>query len=112
MIDPSNPPPPPGGKPGRYAYTQDSAAPIWIEDPWWRRVPWLKVLGLVVAFFAHGHIGISNLLAGIIGLRGCEMRVIPYLIEQVAGSDTELALCPGVWTPIDRWEAGLRQENR
>ncbi len=76
---------------------------------------WQPVLSsylMVAAIYAHGHIGISNLLAGIIGLRGCEMRVIPYLIERLAGSDTELALCPGLWTPLDRWEAGLRQENR
>ena len=66
----------------------------------------------LAAIYAHGHIGISNVLAGIIGLHGCEMRVIPYLIERLAGSNTELALCPGLWTPIDRWEAGLRQENR
>jgi hypothetical protein len=67
---------------------------------------------MVAAIYAHGHIGISNLLAGFIGLRGCEMRVIPYLIDWVAGSNTELALCPGIWTPIDRWETGLRKENR
>ncbi len=67
---------------------------------------------MVAAIYAHGHIGISNLLAGIFGLRGCEMRVIPYLIDRVAGKVTELAPCPGLWTPIDRWEAGLRQENR
>ena len=74
--------------------------------------PVLSSYLMVAAIYAHGHIGISNLLAGIIGLRGCEMRVIPYLIERLAGSNTELALCPGLWTPIDRWEAGLRQENR
>ncbi len=73
--------------------------------------PVLSTYLMVAAIYAHCHIGISNLLAGIIGLRGCEMRVIPYLIERVVGSDTELALCPGLWTPIDRWEAGLRQEN-
>ncbi len=67
---------------------------------------------MVAAIYVHGHIGISNLLAGIFGLRRCEMRVIPYLIDRVAGKDTQVALCPGLWTPIDRWEAGLRQENR
>ncbi len=75
---------------------------------------WQPVLSsylMVAAVYAHGHIGISNLLAGFIGLRGCEMRVIPYLLERLASSNTELVLCPGVWTPIDRWEAGLRQEN-
>ncbi len=74
--------------------------------------PVLSTYLMVAAIYAHGHIGISNLLAGIIGLPGCEMRVIPYLIKRVAGSDTELVLCPGIWTPIDRWETGPRQENR
>ncbi len=74
--------------------------------------PVLSAYLMVAAIYAHGHIGISNFLAGIIGLRGCEMRVIPYLIERIAGSDTELALCPGIWTPIDRWEVGFRQQNR
>lgn len=73
--------------------------------------PILSTYVIAAAIYAHGHIGISNLLAGIIGLRGCEMRVIPYLIDRVSGNDTELALCPGLWTPIDRWEAGLRQKD-
>ncbi len=75
---------------------------------------WQPVLSsylMAAAIYAHGHIGISNLLAAIVGLKGCEMRVIPYLIDRLAGKDTDLALCPGFWTPIDRWEAGLRQEN-
>ena len=51
-MDASDPPPPPGSKPGRYVYTKDSAAPVWTEDPWWKRVPWFKVLGLIAAFLA------------------------------------------------------------
>jgi len=73
--------------------------------------PVLSTFLMVAAIYAHGHIGISNLLAGVIGLRGCEMRIIPYLVARMSGKDTELALCPGIWTPIDRWEAGL-QQNR
>ena len=68
--------------------------------------PVLSSYLMAAAIYAHGHIGISNLLAGIIGLRGCEMRVIPYLLERLAGSATELVLCPGLWTPLDRWETG------
>ena len=74
--------------------------------------PVLSAYLMVAAIYAHGHIGISNVLAGMIGLKGCEMRVIPYLITRLVGSGTELALCPGIWTPIDRWETGIRQENR
>ena len=50
MIDPSKPLPPPGRKPGRYVYTEGSAAPVWIEDPWWKRVPWFRVLLIIAAF--------------------------------------------------------------
>ncbi len=76
---------------------------------------WAPVLStylIVAAMYAHAHIGISNLIAGIVGLRGCEMRVIPYFLARMSGNDTELALCPGLWTPIDRWEAGLRKNHR
>ncbi len=34
-MDAHNPPPPPGSKPGRYRYTEGSAALVWIEYPWW-----------------------------------------------------------------------------
>jgi hypothetical protein len=76
---------------------------------------WTPVLStylIIAAMYAHGHIGISNLIAGIVGLPGCEMRVIPYFLGRMSGKGTELALCPGLWTPIDRWEAGLRHNHR
>jgi hypothetical protein len=69
--------------------------------------PVLSTYLIIAAMYAHGHIGISNLLAAIVGIRGCEMRVIPYLINRISGKKTEFALCPGLWTPIDRWEAGV-----
>ncbi len=71
--------------------------------------PVLSAYLMVAAIYAHGHIGISNVLAGFVGVKGCEMRAIPYLITRLIGSGTELALCPGIWTPLDRWESGLRQ---
>ena len=71
--------------------------------------PVLAAYLMVAAIYAHGHIGISNVLAGFVGVKGCEMRAIPYLITHLLGSGTELALCPGIWTPLDRWESGLRQ---
>jgi len=74
--------------------------------------PVLSTYLMVAAIYAHGHIGFSNLIAGIVGLPGCEMRVIPYFLGRMSGKDTELALCPGLWAPIDRWEAGLRQNHR
>lgn len=41
VMDASNPPPPPGSQSGHYRYTDHSAALVWFEDPWWKRVPWL-----------------------------------------------------------------------
>jgi len=74
--------------------------------------PVLSTYLIIAAIYAHGHIGISNLLAAIVGIQGCEMRVIPYLISRISGRDVKLALCPGLWTPIDRWEAAIRQDYR
>jgi len=88
---------------GLFAVTWNYAA----YDAFWR--PILTTYVIVTAFYAHGHVGLSNLIAAIVGLRGCEMRVIPYLLNRLSGKETELALCPGIWTSIDRWEASLRQ---
>ena len=65
---------------------------------------------LAVTIYAHLHVGVSHLLAAVTGLRGCEMRVIPYYLTRMRGGahEAELCLCPGFWTPIDRWEAKLR----
>ena len=74
--------------------------------------PVLSTYLMIAAIYAHGHIGISNILAAVTGIRGCEMRVVPYVVARMSGKDPELVLCPGIWTPIDRWEAGLHQQNR
>lgn len=65
---------------------------------------------LAVTVFTHLHMGTSHLLAAVTGIRGCEMRAIPYLIARArrGGAAAELQVCPGLWTPIDRWEARLR----
>ena len=49
-MDAHNPPPPFGSKPGRYCYTEGSAALVWVEYPWWQRVPWVKLLIAAVTF--------------------------------------------------------------
>ena len=81
----------------------------------WSRtgVPWGEATAkflLAATLYTHLHIGVSHLLAALIGLKGCEMRVIPYLLTRIRrGTATaELCLCPGFWTPIDRWEARWR----
>ena len=64
---------------------------------------------LVVAIAVHLHMGVCHILAAAIGIPGCEMRVLPYLISRLRGASPEsFHLCPGLWTPIDRWEARLR----
>lgn len=65
---------------------------------------------LAVTVYVHLHVGSSHVLAAIVGIPGCEMRVIPYLVTRLSrGSSTEsFHPCPGWWTPLDRWEAGLR----
>ena len=75
--------------------------------------PWGPTVGmwlLSVTIYVHLHVGGSHLLAAITGLKGCEMRVLPYYLTRLRGGaqQAELCLCPGFWTPMDRWEARLR----
>ena len=80
---------------------------IRVGSPWGPTVAmWL----LAVTIYVHLHVGVSHLLAAVTGLEGCEMRVIPYYLARMRGSseEAELCLCPGFWTPIDRWEARWR----
>lgn len=64
-----------------------------------------------VAVYVHGHMGLSHVLAAIMGTAGCEMRVIPQIWSRINGSDPNLVLCPGIWTRIDLWEANLRNRT-
>lgn len=71
---------------------------------------WGVPLGLVVtvvAVYVHGHMGVSHLLAAIIATPGCEMKSIPHLAAIARGSESACASCPGVWKPLDRFEARL-----
>jgi len=39
---------------------------------------------------------------------GCEMRSYAHLATIVMGHEiTDAAICPGMWTPFDRWEQQL-----
>lgn len=65
-MDMFNPPPPPGSNPGRYFYTEYSAAPVWIEYSWRQRIPWLTILaalGVIVTILGK----IVTILAILIG---------------------------------------------
>lgn len=67
---------------------------------------------LVLTGYVHLHLGVSHLLAAVTGIDGCEMRVIPYYLSRWFGDGSvELHRCPGLWTPIDRWEARMRERR-
>ncbi|MEN8376658.1 MAG: hypothetical protein ABFS34_14530 [Gemmatimonadota bacterium] len=51
------------------------------------------------------HLGVSFLFAAAIRTPGCEMRSIPELWGRLRGSPAREHFCPGIMTPIDRWEA-------
>ena len=71
--------------------------------------PLLATLILTITLYVHLHLGLSHVLAAVTGIDGCEMRVIPYYLSRWLGSGSaELHICPGLWTPIDRWEQRLR----
>ncbi len=80
----------------------------WLQtEAFWGSTVATYALGLAIA--VHAHMGVCHVLAAVIGIPGCEMRVIPYLISRLRGKGEEsFHLCPGMWTPIDRWEARLR----
>ncbi len=81
----------------------------------WTQVgtPWGPTVAmglLALTIYTHLHVGVSHLLSALSGVKGCEMRVIPYYLIRLRGGEeeAELCLCPAFWTPIDRWEAKLK----
>lgn len=59
--------------------------------------------------YVYGHLGASFVLAAVLATPGCEMRAMPHLRALIAGGRTRERYCPGVLTPIDRWEWKLRR---
>jgi hypothetical protein len=52
------------------------------------------------------HLGLSFLLAALIGTPGCEMRAIHDLYSRISGTPTQEHYCPvGPLNAVDRWEA-------
>lgn len=52
------------------------------------------------------HLGLSFLIAGMIGTPGCEMRAVHDLYSRISGVPTKEHYCPvGPLHPIDQWEA-------
>ncbi|MBU2677189.1 MAG: hypothetical protein KJP16_08890, partial [Gammaproteobacteria bacterium] len=56
--------------------------------------------------YIFGHLGISFVIAAVIGTPGCEMRAIHDLYSRITGTPTKEHYCPvGPLNPIDQWEA-------
>jgi len=72
---------------------------------------WSDALGWVVLawyVYTFGHLGISFLLAAVLGTPGCEMRAIPHLWTTVTGRPTREHVCPGHIARVDAWERERR----
>ena len=72
-------------------------------------VLWGPPLGVVIfatSIYALGHLGVSFVLASLIGTPGCEMRAIPDLYGRITSRARKEHYCPGLMDPIDKWESG------
>ena len=65
----------------------------------------------VVTMYVHGHMGFCHVLAALIATPGCEMRAIDHLRSKLTGNKVSLQICPGIWTPLDNWEARIRNRG-
>jgi hypothetical protein len=55
--------------------------------------------------YVFGHLGVSFLLAALIGTPGCEMRALHDLYSRISGTPTKEHYCPvGPLNPVDQWE--------
>jgi hypothetical protein len=65
------------------------------------------ILGLLLfawLVYFYGHLGLSFVLAALLGTPGCEMRAIPELIGHMTGRASAQHHCPGFIANIDAWE--------
>ena len=75
--------------------------------------PLAPPLSLFVYWFivyTMAHLGIVHILAALIATPGCEMRSIAHWTNRILGRQTEPRMCTGLWTQVDRWEAGLQHK--
>ncbi len=76
---------------------------------WGAPLGWLVVVWL---FYVYSHLGISMLIASIIGTPGCEMRAIPHLRTLLTGRETKEHYCPGFLNGLDAWERKAKMKYR
>lgn len=71
-----------------------------VETTLFARIAWAWELYLFT------HLGLSFVLAAVIGTPGCEMRALHDLYSRITGNPTKEHYCPiGPLHPIDQWEA-------
>ena len=71
-----------------------------VETTLFARVAWAWEL------YVFAHLGLSFVLAALIGTPGCEMRALHDLYSRITGNPTKEHYCPiGPLHPIDQWEA-------
>ena len=71
-----------------------------VETNLFARTAWIWEL------YLFGHLGLSFVLAAVIGTPGCEMRALHDLYARITGNPTKEHYCPiGPLHPIDQWEA-------
>jgi hypothetical protein len=80
---------------------------VFFGSIWAAPLGWL-VLGMSV--FALGYLGISHVLAALIGTPGCEMRAVSHLMASLRGESVEAVVCPGHWDWVDRAEVGRAKD--
>lgn len=100
------------GRAWRAAYLRLTAAFVVLAGAGASELVWSKIagppliaVGLLLVFYAFGHLGVSFLLAAFLPTPGCEMRSLPQLWGRLTGRPTREHYCAGLLTPLDRWEA-------
>jgi len=70
--------------------------------------PPVAVFIVSIAGVVHGYVGLCHIASATLGFPGCELRATSYVVHRARGESATFAPCPGVWTPLDRWEARMR----
>ncbi len=73
-----------------------------VEHSFWGLISGYLIF--LLPLYVFGHLGISFLIASIIGTPGCEMRSIPHLWAILTGNQTDEHYCPGFIDGVDKWE--------
>jgi len=70
----------------------------------------LNFLIFLMAIYVHIHLGMAHILSAILATPGCEMRAFSQIMTMITSKKTDFYVCPGFWTPLDKWEATLKNK--